>query len=147
MTRVADQARFLRWLTADGPFPVRAGLEALASNGFDTRNRWRLNRAKQEAGVVSRRNGYGPGASFFWQVEIDHTPLPETPDIWGICTTCRYSLWLPATTLPRPCVTTAQCPGLYQPAPAMTPPNIETRMGVTSSNASNWRSKRSPLRR
>jgi hypothetical protein len=156
VTKVREVATFLRWLTADGPIPVRAGLEAMTSNGYDATNRWRLNRAKQEAGVVSRRNGYGPGATFFWQLKIDRSPLPETPNVWGECNACGYTLWLPASTLPRPCASSPSCAGSYRPAPAMSPPvhvieardpsPIETRSRTALSGLSTWRSRPSPLR-
>jgi hypothetical protein len=148
MTEVQRQATWLRWLVADGPVPVTAAIEALHAHGFDTRNRWRLARAKTEADVVSRRNGYGPGASFFWMLRTDHSALPETPNTWAHCNVCQHSLRLPATTLPRPCITTPGCPGCHQPPPTITPPphNIETRPSQTGFDRSTWRSRPSPLR-
>src|SRR5262245_34987645 len=115
MTGVRDEAQFLWWLTSDGPVPANVGREVLKTQGFDWRNRWRLNRAKQEAQVVSRRNGYGPGAAYFWQGARDDTPLPETPDTWAQCTACGQVARFPRTQLPRPCLHIPRCHGQYQP--------------------------------
>ena len=132
MTEVQRQAQLLNWMTIDGPIPARLGREVLRTQGFDHRNRWRLQRAKQEAGVVSKRNGWGPGSAYYWLGERDLSPIPETPNTWASCTACGWSARLPASQLPRPCLHTPRCHGLYT-AGQDTAIAMETRIPATGS--------------
>lgn len=148
MTRVADETAFLHWLIAGhGPVPTRVGIQLLRIHGHDWRNRYRLTRAKRRAGVVSRRNGFGPGTVFYWTLEDDESPLPETPNTWAACTeVAAHTFWLPASTLPQHCYV-YHCPGQLTPDSA---PAIQTRVSHRETNTpldlSQWRSSPSPLR-
>ena len=85
VSKLSDQARFLRWLVHDGPVPVRVGLAALTANGHDIRDQGRLTHSKIQAGVVSQHLGPAPGP--------ETTGLPKLNAPWS------YIGW-PSLTIP-----------------------------------------------
>ncbi len=63
---------FLRDLLADSPLPAKDVMKEARAAAIAERT---LDRAKRAAGVVTRRDGFGPGATYLWSLPIDNTTI------------------------------------------------------------------------
>lgn len=70
----AEAEKVLREILADGPVPARK-VKALARDaGVSDRT---LDRAREAIGAVTRREGFGPGASYLWELPGAHARQPH----------------------------------------------------------------------
>lgn len=75
-----DAANWLRDLLMAGPLAADEVQRLAERDGF----KWRtVQRAKKKAGVVSERDGFGPGAKYVWRLAMPATEAPCMPCVPG----------------------------------------------------------------
>jgi hypothetical protein len=144
MTRVADGARLLRYLVADGPIPSSAGRQAWATNGMPADDERLLTAALRRAGIKPEHHGHpGVAQRWWWRAPGDDRPIGGNIKPHE-CTACKRILNLPDS--PRLCISTPRCPGHYEPSPWLTQATSGSHhVSSRQIDLSAWRSRPSPL--
>jgi hypothetical protein len=148
MTRADDGGRLLRFLVADGPLPSSAGRQAWVQNGWPADDERLLTAALRKAGIKPEHHGH-PGVAQRWWWKAPGDTRPTGAEIrTHECTACRKLLELPSGH--RYCISTANCPGHYEPTPQFTLATQTTpgshRVSSISFNSEEWRTRPSPMR-
>ncbi len=75
--RLAEAMMFLTEALSEGPVEQRIIKQQAVVGGMAYRT---VERAKEVLGVVSEREGWGPGSRCLWQLPFEENPVEEVPD-------------------------------------------------------------------